>query len=69
MWVVYERPVKGKDGPISVVCSQAEWDELDQSGGQSLIQSGIASEAEAERVARAGMPHGEKKLRQNRGSR
>ena len=70
-WVVYERPVKGSDSSVSVVCSQAEWDELDrdQPGRQTLVQSGIVSEAEAERVARAGTPSGQKTLRQERGGR
>jgi hypothetical protein len=54
-----------------VVCEQAEWNALDhdQPGGPTLVQAGIASEAEAERVARDGMSPGPKWLRVNGGAR
>jgi hypothetical protein len=67
-WVVYSRLIRGQDDPVSAVCSQVEWDELnrDQPGGLTLVQSDIASEGDAERVARAGMPPGQRKLRQYR---
>jgi hypothetical protein len=52
-WVVYESVIKGEAGP-RVVCEQAEWDamERDHPGLRTLVRSGIATEAEAERWAR-----------------
>jgi hypothetical protein len=46
----------GKPVGVNAVCEQAEWDamELSRSGYHQLIQSGIATECEAERFARSG---------------
>jgi hypothetical protein len=54
-WVVYLMTVqKSKDGPRRSVCTQTEWDEMElaQPGYHLLIQAGIASESEAELLAR-----------------
>ena len=53
-WVVYQVSIDGKTAGRNAVCSQAEWDamELAHPGQHVLVRSGIASEAEAERLAR-----------------
>jgi hypothetical protein len=53
-WVVYLMTVKKDAAGMNAVCEQAEWDamELAQPGRHTLVRSGIASEAEAERLAR-----------------
>ena len=53
-WVVYLMSVHGKATGMNAVCDQDEWDamEMFQPGYHKLIQGGIASEAEAERLAR-----------------
>jgi hypothetical protein len=53
-WVVYQRILKGHPNGINAVCAKAEWDamEAEQPGRHTLIKSGIASEGEAERLAR-----------------
>lgn len=51
-WVVYERLATGKVRAIHIVCDSAEWARLAGDGGYRLVQDGIVSEAEAERVAR-----------------
>jgi hypothetical protein len=53
-WVVYLMTVYGKESAMKAVCEQAEWDamELGRPGYHTLVQSGIASEAEAEKLAR-----------------
>lgn len=52
-WVVYLTPVYKKQ-PMKAVCEQCEWEamELSRPGFHTLIQSGIATEGEAEKVAR-----------------
>ena len=52
-WVVYLMTVKKTEG-IKAVCEQSEWDamELARPGHHHLIQAGIASEVEAETLAR-----------------
>ena len=52
-WVVYRMTVPGKPA-VNAVCEQAEWDalELADPGQHTLIRAGIASEPEAERLAR-----------------
>jgi hypothetical protein len=57
LWVVYRTALRGKQGKsamMNVICEQAEWDamELAQPGHYTLVQAGIASEGEAERLAR-----------------
>lgn len=53
-WVVYRMPIKGSADGVNAVCSQEEWDEMEATrpGQQTLLRGGIASEAEAERLAR-----------------
>src|ERR1700746_567084 len=53
-WVVYLMTM-GKQSGMRAVCEQAEWDamELARPGYHQLIQSGIANENEAERLARS----------------
>jgi hypothetical protein len=57
-WVVYRSRLAGVHGP-NAVCEQAEWDamEMAEPGVNTLLQSGVASEAEAEKLARE-MPGG-----------
>jgi len=52
-WVVYKMNLAGAHGP-NAVCEQDEWDEMQRlnPGHHTLIKAGIASEPEAERVAR-----------------
>jgi hypothetical protein len=56
-WVVYGMAVRGKPGEVRAVCEQGEWDEMEAAGpgGRKLVREGIASEAEAEALARAGV--------------
>jgi hypothetical protein len=56
-WVVYTMAVHGKPGEVRAVCKQEEWDEMErqQPGHHKVIKKGIASEAEAEALARAGV--------------
>jgi hypothetical protein len=53
-WVVYRMTLHGKSQEVNAVCEQAEWDEMEVSrpGYHVLVRSGIASEAEAEKLAR-----------------
>lgn len=52
-WAVYE-VVLGKQAGIRVMCRQSQWEALasSQPGANILIQDGIASESEAEKLAR-----------------
>jgi hypothetical protein len=54
LWVVYKKPVRGVPDGMNAVCDQAEWDALERAfpGQNRLIQAGITSEGEAERLAR-----------------
>jgi hypothetical protein len=54
LWVVYRMPIKGSAGGANAVCTESEWAEMeaDRPGQQTLLRSGIRSEAEAERLAR-----------------
>ena len=53
-WVVYHMNIDRKAAGVNAVCEQGEWDqmELANPGQHTLVRSGIASEAEAERLAR-----------------
>lgn len=53
-WVIYQAVVKGEAIGLNGVCEQAEWDEMERikPGARFLIQSGIADEGVAERLAR-----------------
>ncbi len=53
-WVVYRMTLPKQAVSGNVVCEQSEWDAIEkaQPGYHTLIHSGIASEQEAERLAR-----------------
>jgi hypothetical protein len=53
-WVVYKMTLHGKPLGVNAVCSQGEWEamELARPGYHTLIRAGIASEGDAERLAR-----------------
>jgi len=53
-WVVYRTPIRGQPSGVNAVCEQSEWEamEKDRPGYHTLIQAGIPSEGEAERLAR-----------------
>jgi hypothetical protein len=54
-WVIYRPQLSGggPGGPLAV-CEQEEWDAMESAepGRHALLRSGIASEAEAESLAR-----------------
>lgn len=54
-WVVYKMTVEAKLSGPNAVCEKTEWEamEREQPGYHTLIKSGIATEAEAEALARA----------------
>ena len=54
LWVVYRMTLHGKQTPMNAVCEQEEWEamELARPGYHTLILSGIASESQAEKLAR-----------------
>jgi hypothetical protein len=53
-WVVYKMTVNGKLAGPNAVCEQREWDEMQrrEPGRHVLIRDGVATEPEAERLAR-----------------
>jgi len=53
-WVVYTIPMKDSPGGARAVCDQLEWVAMDAArpGFFTLVQGGIPSEGEAERLAR-----------------
>jgi hypothetical protein len=53
-WVVYQTLLYKKPEAMNVVCEQGDWDalELARPGHYKLVRAGIATEAEAERLAR-----------------
>jgi hypothetical protein len=53
-WVVYQMTIHKKPTGMKAVCEQSEWDamELARPGYHVLIRGGIASEVEAETLAR-----------------
>jgi hypothetical protein len=53
-WVVYRMVAKGKLTGGNVVCEQEEWNALEasQPGRHTLVRAGIATEEEAEKLAR-----------------
>jgi hypothetical protein len=55
LWVVYRMTIHGKASGMNAVCEQSEWDAMEraQPGRHTLVQAGIANEAEAERLARS----------------
>ena len=62
-WVVYKLSETGKADQRNVICGREEWDAMQVSrpGCHTLIQAGIQSEAEAEKLARG--TSGDAKLR------
>ncbi len=54
-WAVFHTPATARECGRTTVCSQAEWDAIEREwpGRHTLVRGNIASEAEAERVARA----------------
>lgn len=53
-WVVYRKNVRGKEVAGNAVCGREEWDamELARPGLHTLVRAGIATEKEAEQLAR-----------------
>ena len=53
-WVVYLMTIYKNPDRFAAVCAQSEWDEIERlrPGYHQLIQAGIASEIEAEKLAR-----------------
>jgi hypothetical protein len=53
-WVVYKMTIYKQAEALNAVCEQSEWDamELARPGYHTLVQAGIPSEMEAEKVAR-----------------
>jgi hypothetical protein len=53
-WVVYLMTIHKQVEPMNAVCSQDEWDAMERSrpGHHPLVHAGIASEREAELLAR-----------------
>lgn len=53
-WVVYLRTIHKQPEAIRAVCEQAEWDKMerDRPGYHKLIRAGIATENEADLLAR-----------------
>jgi hypothetical protein len=53
-WVVYSSPVLQKTGGMNGVCEQGVWDAMNcaRPGFYTLIREGIATEGEAEQLAR-----------------
>jgi hypothetical protein len=73
-WVVYVTGAESRHAGLSSVCRQSEWDEMERlrPGQHTLVRSGIASEGEAEILARSGLVAAEvaraeerKRLRRN----
>jgi hypothetical protein len=63
LWVVYKMTIHGKLSGVNAVCKQDEWDamEQDRPGYHTLVQAGIATEGEAERLARSGQGVGSRR--------
>jgi hypothetical protein len=53
-WVVYLVTMRGKPSGMAAVCEQSEWNAMEraQPGHHKLIRGEIASEGEAEQLAR-----------------
>ncbi len=53
-WVVYRRTIFKHIVGVVAVCEQSEWDEMElaRPGHHMMIQEGITSEVEAEKLAR-----------------
>jgi hypothetical protein len=57
-WVVYLMTMRGKPSGLAAVCERSEWDAMEraQPGHHTLIRTDIASEGEAEQLARSQPP-------------
>ncbi len=55
LWVVYRMTIRGKTHGMIAICEQGEWDAMERAlpGHHTLVLAGIASESEAERLARS----------------
>jgi hypothetical protein len=53
LWVVYMKTLHNKSA-LNAVCEQSEWNALEvtRPGYHTLIQAGIATESEADKIAR-----------------
>ena len=53
-WVVYRMTIHNKEDRVCATCKQSEWDamELARPGYHLLVRGGIATEVEAEMLAR-----------------
>ena len=53
-WVVYLMTVRNQPNGVRAVCEQRDWEKIESAnpGYHKLIQSGIATEREAELLAR-----------------
>lgn len=53
-WVIYQMNLNGQIQQGNCVCDQSEWDAMETArpGSHVLVQSGIATEEEAEKLAR-----------------
>jgi hypothetical protein len=54
-WVVFEMTIRGEASGTHAVGTQREWEQIEREhpGYHTLVQSGIANDGEAERLARA----------------
>jgi len=54
-WVVYLRTIYKQETGRVAICEQSEWDEMElaRPGFHKLIQEGIGTEVEAEKLARS----------------
>ena len=54
-WVVYKMTLHGKKLGQNAICSQSDWEaiELHRPGYHALIQAGMTTEQDAERLARS----------------
>jgi hypothetical protein len=57
-WVIYQSTVRRHPHGLVSVCDQSEWEAMErlQPGTHPLIQAGIKTEGEAERLARQPRP-------------
>jgi hypothetical protein len=53
-WVVYLKTLHGHPDGVRAICAQHEWEQMEQAnpGYHKFIQGGIATEREAELLAR-----------------
>lgn len=63
-WVVYQTPIRNKPGLLRAICETSEWAAMEAArpGYCTLIQAGIATEGEAEQLARGDPPETKQSL-------